>query len=127
MADKDKAADTGAAKRGKPRPESGGGDIRPDRTRPKQGGPAGDAKGAQRSGGAGSAASDAAPWPQGQLAELKRYLKGVRSELDRVTWPTREKLGAATSAVLLILVTTTFFLWLVDTVIGLGFGYLFHQ
>jgi preprotein translocase subunit SecE len=43
--------------------------------------------------------------PQGRLAGLREFIRGVRSELRRVTWPNRDQLRQSTLVVLIIVVT----------------------
>lgn len=43
------------------------------------------------------------------------YLKGVRQELKKVVWPTREELGTNTAVVLITCVFFAVAFWLIDT------------
>ena len=45
------------------------------------------------------------------------FLKGVRAELKRVTWPSSPELRKGTIAVLVILIIVTTFLWVCETLL----------
>jgi preprotein translocase subunit SecE len=45
------------------------------------------------------------------------YLKGVRSEVRRVSWPTRNEVISLTALILLLTVVLTLYIWGVDTVL----------
>ena len=59
----------------------------------------------------------------GWMSSASRYLKAVRAEMKRITWPNRDQLRAYTIVVLLTLIFVTFFLWVCDV----GFTWLFHK
>ncbi|ABG05112.1 protein translocase subunit secE/sec61 gamma [Rubrobacter xylanophilus DSM 9941] len=44
---------------------------------------------------------------QGRLAGAKRFVREVRAELGRVTWPDREQLQQSTAVVLIIVLLLT--------------------
>jgi preprotein translocase subunit SecE len=46
------------------------------------------------------------------------YLKGVRAEIARVTWPTRNEIISLTALILLLVVVVTLYIWGVDGIIG---------
>ena len=48
---------------------------------------------------------------------ITHYLKGVRSEVDRVSWPTRSEVISFTVLILVLVVVMTVYIWGVDTVI----------
>lgn len=48
---------------------------------------------------------------------ITNYLKGVRSELDRVSWPTRNEVISFTVLILVLVVILTTYIWGVDTII----------
>jgi len=48
---------------------------------------------------------------------ITSYLKGVRSEVDRVSWPTRSEVISFTVLILVLVVVLTIYIWGVDTVI----------
>jgi preprotein translocase subunit SecE len=49
--------------------------------------------------------------------KITNYLKGVRSEVDRVSWPARNEVISLTVLILLLVVVLTVYIWGVDTVI----------
>lgn len=51
------------------------------------------------------------------LQRITDYLKGVRSEIDRVTWPTRAEVISLTALILLLVVVLTIYIWGVDTIV----------
>jgi preprotein translocase subunit SecE len=51
-----------------------------------------------------------------KFEELVKYLKAVRSEVKRITWPSAQELKASTIVVIVTLVVVTFYLWMVDTI-----------
>ena len=48
---------------------------------------------------------------------ITHYLKGVRSEVDRISWPTRSEVISFTVLILVLVVILTVYIWGVDTVI----------
>ena len=52
------------------------------------------------------------------MQKVTQFLKEVRFELKRVTWPSRKETLAGTSVVLIVLLIAAFFLGIVD--IGLS-------
>ena len=48
---------------------------------------------------------------------ITNYLKGVRSEVDRVSWPTRSEVISFTVLILVLVVVMTIYIWGVDTII----------
>ncbi|MHB2018847.1 MAG: preprotein translocase subunit SecE [Candidatus Xenobia bacterium] len=78
----------------------------------------------------GSKAAQAAPAQpgvkdqvEGWTTSASRYLKAVRAEMKRITWPSRDQLRAYTIVVLLTLIFVTFYLWVCDV----GFTWLFKK
>ena len=49
---------------------------------------------------------------------IVNYLKGVRAEIARVTWPTRNEIISLTALILLLVVIVTVYIWGVDGIIG---------
>jgi len=45
------------------------------------------------------------------------YLKGVRGEVSRVSWPTRNEVISLTALILLLVLVLTVYIWGVDVVI----------
>lgn len=43
--------------------------------------------------------------PQGRIARLREFIRGVRSELRKVSWPNRDQLRQSTLVVLIVVVT----------------------
>jgi len=52
------------------------------------------------------------------FAKLKQFLKEVRVELTKVTWPTMYELRGSTAVVIITVLVVTVFIGLVD--VGLG-------
>lgn len=46
------------------------------------------------------------------------YLKGVRAEVARVTWPTRNEIISLTVLILLMTVVLTLYIWGIDGVVA---------
>ncbi len=51
------------------------------------------------------------------VEKLRNYLKGVRNEVNRVSWPTRQEIISFTVLVLILVVVLTLYIWGVDRVI----------
>jgi len=66
-----------------------------------------------------------APHKNGYGFNLGTYIKDVRNEAKRVTWPTRRNTLITTGAVLAMVTVTCIFFFIVDQVIGLGVRELF--
>lgn len=56
----------------------------------------------------------------GKLDELKKFLRGVKSELKKVHWPDRPTIITFTGVVLVTVFFVAMLIWVVDT----GLGYL---
>jgi len=52
------------------------------------------------------------------IERLANYLKGVRGEVSRVSWPTRNEVISLTALILLLTIVVTVYIWGVDGVIG---------
>ena len=52
------------------------------------------------------------------IERLANYLKGVRSEVSRVSWPTRNEVISLTALILLLAIIVTVYIWAVDGIIG---------
>lgn len=52
----------------------------------------------------------------------KKFLREVRGELKKVTWPTRRELTAYTGVVFIAVLLVAFLIWGMDTI----FAYLFR-
>ena len=84
--------------------------------------------GSQQSSPSKGGPSKDAPKPSSKPAvrfNLVQYLKDVRAEATRVTWPTRRNTLVTTGAVLAMAALTSVFFFVVDQVIGLGVRELF--
>ncbi len=84
--------------------------------------------GSQQSSPSKGGPSKDAPKPSTKPAirfNLVQYLKDVRAEAIRVTWPTRRNTLVTTGAVLAMAALTSVFFFVVDQVIGLGVRELF--
>ena len=53
---------------------------------------------------------------------VQRFLKSVRSEMDRVTWPSWKELRSSTIVVVLTLLLVSLYMGVVDWVLSLLFG-----
>ena len=60
--------------------------------------------------------------PANKFDEFSRFLKGVRAEFARVTWPDRKTLQQATGVVLMTLFVFSVYLGVLDKVFGFMFG-----
>jgi len=58
------------------------------------------------------------------LERITNYLKGVRGEVSRVSWPTRTEVISLTALILLLVIVLTFYIWGVDGVIQSVLGFL---
>jgi len=56
------------------------------------------------------------------IGNIKKFLREVRGELKKVTWPTRQQLIAYTSVVLVAVILVSFLIWILDS----SFSYLFR-
>ena len=55
-------------------------------------------------------------WPGRKLAELRAFLSEVRSELKKVTWPSRKEVYSTTLVVIATSIMFGFYLWGLDLV-----------
>jgi len=55
---------------------------------------------------------------------ITNYLKGVRGEVSRVSWPTRTEVISLTALILLLVIVLTLYIWGVDGVIQSVLGFL---
>ena len=58
------------------------------------------------------------------LERITNYLKGVRGEVSRVSWPTRSEVISLTALILLLVIILTLYIWGVDGVIQTVLGFL---
>lgn len=121
MADNDKSGEKGSGKRAtRPRPEGGVRSPRPPKT-PRVKGDNGATGPARAKKPAVPATEEQAQKAKDWWSRLRRYLKSVRSEFGRITWPGRNELRSATIVVIATLVVVTFYLYVVDKLMGLFF------
>ncbi len=52
------------------------------------------------------------------IDRIVNYLKGVRTEVARVSWPTRNEVISLTALILIMAVILTLYIWGVDAIIG---------
>ena len=75
-------------------------------------------KASKADGGSGGGLSGALGWPARKLAEARSFLTEVRTELKKVTWPSRKEVYQTTLVVIGTSVFFGFYLWALD----LGFS-----
>ena len=68
--------------------------------------------------GSGGAITGALGWPARKLAEARSFLSEVRTELRKVTWPSRKEVYQTTLVVIATSIFFGFYLWALD----LGFS-----
>ncbi|HDJ29768.1 MAG TPA: preprotein translocase subunit SecE [Candidatus Acetothermia bacterium] len=51
------------------------------------------------------------------VEKLKNYLQGVRNEVKRVSWPTRQEVISFTILVIILVFVLTLYIWGVDRII----------
>jgi len=51
------------------------------------------------------------------LARITNFLKGVRGEVSRVSWPTRSEVISMTGLIVLFVIILTIYIWGVDTIL----------
>jgi preprotein translocase subunit SecE len=49
---------------------------------------------------------------------ITNYFKGVKGEIARVSWPSRNEIISLTALILLLVVIVTLYIWGVDGIIG---------
>jgi preprotein translocase SecE subunit len=59
------------------------------------------------------------PWE-----EMVKFLKGVRYEFNKITWPTRQELQYNSAVVVMITVFISLYMWGVDKILDWLFGWL---
>jgi len=52
------------------------------------------------------------------IDRIVNYLKGVRAEIARVSWPTRSELISLTVLIVILMVIMTIYIWGVDGILG---------
>lgn len=64
---------------------------------------------------------------KGFIDSIGKYLKSVKSEMKRITWPTPAELRSYTVVVILVLAVISTFLWLVDNILAQAFLRMYKQ
>jgi preprotein translocase subunit SecE len=67
---------------------------------------------------AGGAVAGALGWPARKLAEGRAFLSEVKSELKKVTWPSRKEVYSTTLVVIATSIFFGFYLWGLDLAIS---------
>jgi len=57
-------------------------------------------------------------WEFQVLEKVREFLASAKSELGKVTWPSRKDTYASTLAVILLVLFSAVFLWVVDTALS---------
>ena len=61
-------------------------------------------------------------WPE----RVKSFYNDVRTEMRKVTTPSRKEVQATTTVVIVAVFLFGVYFWIIDNVIGRGVDYLFH-
>jgi len=61
-------------------------------------------------------------WPE----RVKSFYNDVRTEMRKVTTPSRKEVQSTTAVVLIAVFIFGLYFWVIDNVIGRGVDYLFH-
>jgi preprotein translocase subunit SecE len=62
-------------------------------------------------------------WPE----RVKSFYNDVRTEMRKVTTPSRKEVQSTTTVVLIAVFLFGLYFWIIDNVIGRGVDYLFHM
>jgi len=62
----------------------------------------------------------------GWMDQLRNFIKDVRVEAGKVSWPTRQELRDSTIVVIVTVAIVTVFVGVVDRVLTIGIGMLFR-
>ena len=62
----------------------------------------------------------------GWMDRLRNFIKDVRVEASKVSWPTRQELRDSTVVVIVTVAVITVFVGVVDRVLTIGIGMLFR-
>jgi len=60
-----------------------------------------------------------------KIDKLVTFLKEVRNEVVRVTWPGREEIKSATLVVIIVCIFVALVIWLIDSIIKTGVEAIF--
>jgi preprotein translocase SecE subunit len=66
-------------------------------------------------------------WPGRKLAEGRAFLHEVRSELKKVTWPSRQEVSSTTLVVIATSIFFGFYLWGLDLVFSRALSMAFKR
>jgi len=58
------------------------------------------------------------------FAKTSEFLANVKSELKKVTWPSRKETYSSTAVVIVLVLVVAVFLWIVDTILSGAIHYL---
>ncbi|MEA2030775.1 MAG: preprotein translocase subunit SecE [candidate division Zixibacteria bacterium] len=59
------------------------------------------------------------------MKKIKKFLKEVNAELRKVTWPTKDELVGSTIVVIVVSLTLSIFIGIVDRILGAGIQAIF--
>ena len=60
-----------------------------------------------------------------QIDRAVHFIKEVRNEVDKVTWPTGDEVKGATVVVIVVCLIVAFAIWIVDKTINFGMEQIF--
>jgi preprotein translocase subunit SecE len=83
-------------------------------------------KAVERKGEAGGLGSTLG-WPARKIAEARAFLTEVRSELRKVTWPSRKEVYSTTLVVIATSIFFGFYLWGLDLVFSRALSVVFKR
>jgi preprotein translocase SecE subunit len=66
-------------------------------------------------------------WPGRKLAEARAFLHEVRSELKKVTWPSRQEVSSTTVVVIATSIFFGFYLWGLDLLFSRALSIAFKR
>lgn len=55
-----------------------------------------------------------------KIEKFLQFLKEVRSEVTKITWPSRDEIKGATIVVIIVCIFVALVIWLIDSIIKLG-------
>jgi len=64
--------------------------------------------------------------PTGWMDQAREFIKDVRVESARVSWPSREELRDSTLVVIVMVILVSVFLFVVDRILAAGVNLLFR-
>jgi len=60
------------------------------------------------------------------IDQLREFVKDVRTEATKVSWPTRDELRDSTVVVIVTVLIVAVFIGIVDRLLNAGVGLIFH-